>query len=668
MASSSALRMPGYALLVFVAVLAQTEGFYLPGVAPRAFKDGEAVNMKVQTLVSTETPLQFDYYQLPFCEPGQIKDLPENLGEALAGEKAHTSAFDARMKVDEYCKTLCRKKYSPQQMEEFQDFAILEYRVNMRLDNLPIAEMTTIAWDNDMSKTEQYYNLGYPIGAKLQPEGAAKQETDLYVLNNHLRFRIKYHPVNSGDLTFTEDETVADAGSYIVGFEVIPFSIKHTYWGKFNESAGAYARLSTCSQPPDGRFEKHQPQVIDPTEGGEVIWTYDVVFEPSPIKWSTRWDTYLQSADDAQVHWFSILNSFMIVVFLSGLIAMIMIRTLRKDFQRYERGETLEEGQEETGWKLVHGDVFRTPPRAAWLAVLIGTGTQLCVSCAILLVFACLGFLSPANRGALMQATLFLFVFMGMFGGYTAARFFRMFKGTAWRANALWTAMLFPGTCFGVFFVVNLLIWGQKSSGAVPFTTLLAMLLMWLCISVPLVLVGAFFGYRMQPIEHPVRVNQIPRQVPEESPLVGNAIRNILVGGILPFGAVFVEVFYVLSSIWQHQIYYLFGILFLVLVILLLTCSEVTIVMCYFQLCSEDYHWWWRAYFTAGTSAVYFFLYAGYYVMTRMNGMETAWVSGCIFFGYIAGLSYAFFVLTGFTGFISCFFFVRCIYASIKVD
>eukprot|EP00961_Rhodomonas_salina_P094764 1275380-Rhodomonas_salina.2 len=172
--------------------------------------------------------------------------------QALAGEKAHTSAFDARMKVssellnprsvlcilravtmsrltetkttesrslttimqkhlisvfstrssedlntdrlralnqvDEYCKTLCRKKYSPQQMEEFQvhaatpssivtlDFAILEYRVNMRLDNLPIAEMTTIAWDNDMSKTEQYYNLGYPIGAKLQPEGAAKQE------------------------------------------------------------------------------------------------------------------------------------------------------------------------------------------------------------------------------------------------------------------------------------------------------------------------------------------------------------------------------------------------------------------------------------------------------------------------------------------------------------
>ena len=40
--------------------------------------------------------------------------------------------------------------------------------------------------------------------------------------------------------------------------------------------------------------------------------------------------------------------------------------------------------------------------------------------------------------------------------------------------------------------------------------------------------------------------------------------------------------YYVLSSVWLHQFYYLFGFLFLVLVILFLTCAEVTIVMCYF--------------------------------------------------------------------------------------
>ena len=45
-------------LVLVLVCLATTRAFYLPGVAPRAFKDGEPVNMKVQTLVSTETPLQ----------------------------------------------------------------------------------------------------------------------------------------------------------------------------------------------------------------------------------------------------------------------------------------------------------------------------------------------------------------------------------------------------------------------------------------------------------------------------------------------------------------------------------------------------------------------------------------------------------------------------------
>jgi hypothetical protein len=47
---------------------------------------------------SLQSQLQFDYYQLPFCKPQKIIDLPENLGEALAGEKAHTSAFKIRMR------------------------------------------------------------------------------------------------------------------------------------------------------------------------------------------------------------------------------------------------------------------------------------------------------------------------------------------------------------------------------------------------------------------------------------------------------------------------------------------------------------------------------------------------------------------------------------------
>lgn len=110
----------------------------------------------------------------------------------------------------------------------------------------------------------------------------------------------------------------------------------------------------------------------------------------------------------------------------------------------------------------------------------------------------------------------------------------------------------------------------------------------------------------------------------------------------------------------------MFGIVFLVFVILIVTCAEITIVLCYFQLCNEDYRWWWRSYLTSGSSAVYLFLYAAFYFFTRLQ--ITNAVSGMLFFGYMFIVSYAFFVLTGTIGFYACLWFTRLIYSSVKID
>lgn len=141
---------------------------------------------------------------------------------------------------------------------------------------------------------------------------------------------------------------------------------------------------------------------------------------------------------------------------------------------------------------------------------------------------------------------------------------------------------------------------------------------------------------------------------------------TILMGGILPFGAVFIELFFIFSSIWQHQIYYMFGFLFIVFVILAITCAEITIVMSYFQLCSEDYHWWWRAYLTSGASSFYMFIYAIFYFFTKLE--ITSLVSALLYFGYTIIMTILFFVLTGAIGFYSSYFFIRKIYGAVKVD
>merc|ERR1712099_64204 len=192
-----------------------------------------------------------------------------------------------------------------------------------------------------------------------------------------------------------------------------------------------------------------------------------------------------------------------------------------------------------------------------------------------------------------------------------------------------------------------------------------AMLCLWFGISVPLVFLGAYFGFSKANIELPVRTNQIPRQIPEQPWFVKPVITS-LIGGVLPFGAVFTELFFIMSSLWQHQFYYLFGFLALVLVILIVTCAEISIALTYFQLTSENYNWWWRSFLASGSSALYVFLYSILYFSSRLQIEKL--VSTMLYFGYMFIMSIVFFLLTGSIGTIASFYFVKVIYSSIKVD
>ncbi|KAM9269680.1 transmembrane 9 superfamily member 2-like isoform 4-T4 [Cariama cristata] len=324
-----------------------------------------------------------------------------------------------------------------------------------------------------------------------------------------------------------------------------------------------------------------------------------------------------------------------------------------------------EDAQEEFGWKLVHGDVFRPPRKGMLLSVFLGQGTQIFIMTFITLFLACLGFLSPANRGALMTCAVVLWVLLGTPAGYVSARMYKTFRGEKWKTNVLLTALLCPGIVFADFFIMNLILWVKGSSAAIPFGTLVAILAMWFGISVPLTFVGAYFGFKEKPIEHPVRTNQIPRQIPEQS-FFTKPLPGIIMGGILPFGCIFIQLFFILNSIWSHQMYYMFGFLFLVFIILLITCSEATVLLCYFHLCAEDYHWWWRSFLTSSFTAVYLFIYAVHYFFSKLQITGTA--STILYFGYTMIMVLIFFLFTGTIGFFACFWFVSKIYSVVKVD
>ena len=104
-----------------------------------------------------------------------------------------------------------------------------------------------------------------------------------------------------------------------------------------------------------------------------------------------------------------------------------------------------------------------------------------------------------------------------------------------------------------------------------------ALLCIWFLISFPLVWVGVWLGYRKALKDPPVKTNMVPRVIPVPVWYL-HQLFTMVIGGILPFGAVFIELYFIMSSIWLQRFYYVFG--FLALARPARRCPEPVPVLC----------------------------------------------------------------------------------------
>ncbi|PKY01018.1 hypothetical protein P168DRAFT_258773 [Aspergillus campestris IBT 28561] len=636
---------------ILLTIPSLSSAFYLPGVAPTSYDEGQSVPLYVNhlnpSLAQQDEQLHsvfaYDYYHpaFHFCQPeGGPEDVRESLGSILFGDRIQTSPLELHMRKNETCKAMCNQVDFDARSARFTNRRIAQgYNINWLVDGLPGAQI------NLESVTDtQFYSPGFALGA-------IAENGDM-VLNNHFDIFVEYHRVGFGN----KDKF------RVVGVLVQPDS------------------RSNSKVLPDGNVECGTPEtgvVLDEDGTSSVTWTYGIYWRESPTPWATRWDKYLH-VYDPKIHWFSLINSAVFVVFLVGMVSMILARALRKDIARYNRldminlddldgtSAAVEDGiQEDSGWKLVHGDVFRCPQSPLLLSVLVGNGAQLFMMTGVTVVFALLGLLSPANRGFLATAILLIYTVFGFIGGYVSARVYKSLGGESWKRNIVMTPVLVPGFIFGTFFLLNLFVWAKGSSGAVPFTTMLALVAIWFVISVPLSIAGSWLGFKQRPIEGPTKTNQIPRQIP---PMTGSlrTIPSLLLTGILPFGAIFVELYFIMTSLWTNKIYYMFGFLFLCYGLMIITSAATTVLLVYFLLCAENYRWHWRAFAGAGMTGGYVFLNALLFWATRVS---FGGITGAVLYvGYSALIGFVVFILTGSIGFFASWAFVQRIYGSIKVD
>ena len=103
--------------------------------------------------------------------------------------------------------------------------------------------------------------------------------------------------------------------------------------------------------------------------------------------------------------------------------------------------------------------------------------------------------------------------------------------------------------------------------------------------------------------------------------------------GLLPFGSIFIEMYFMFTAFWSYKFYYVYGFMLLVYLILVMVTVCTTIVAVYFILNAENPHWLWMAMTSAGSTAAYVFLYSIFYFFFKTQ--MTGFLQVCFYFGYM---------------------------------
>lgn len=613
------------ALLVLLC-LAQvsTAGLFpsLRKVAP-AFQRGDNVSIMAGTFTSKSKVMPLKWEDVFACPvPRPEKRRHRNIGQVLFGDSIQPSGYSVRVLVNESCRVVCQATLNEKARKRMVKLIEGNYRGNLFLDGLPAV---------DARPENRRVRTGFRMGQSARML-AQKQAA----INNHLSFIIYYHKLEANE---------EDREEYrIVEFDVIATSIPHG-----DNPCSPEAIMNT--------------ELQFPTEG-PITFSYSALWLESDREWSTRWDIYMKiSKKESRIHWFTIINFFIIVVLQSLALWLFLVRVLRRDISYYNSEDPLMEGKEESGWKLVHGDVLRKPRGAGLLSILAGTGCQLACMVGATLLIACLGFVSPSSRGLLVTILVFLYVFFSFVNGFVTAALTKFFKMRSWKLIFV-TAGLFPAVIFAGYLTLNFVHLGSRAASTLPFSSLLLLLLMWIGVSAPLCLAGAALGFGTD-LTTAVKINNIPRTIPPQ-PWYMRSIVSYIALGLVPFAASYIELSYIFSSMWQGSMYYMFGFLLAVYVLMLVLVAQMSVFSTYYQLNLLDYHWWWRSFWVSSSYGVWLMAYCVYYYY--FASMVMGFLGTVLYYGYMTMVSVSLSVLFGSVGLLASFLFVRIIYSSLKVD
>ncbi len=586
---------------------------------------GEPLSIQAGSLSSRRGIIPYGYTRLNICNSQKVIKAEDTLGEILTGEVLYTTNYIANTNEDEFCQVLCYNTFDEKTVKLIKKLIRRRYFTNWIVDKLPAG---LILYNEETKQTSLKYFNGIPLGY---------HKDGVFYIYNHYQFHILLNKI--------EDDRFN-----VVGFNIMPISIKHN-----KEEA-------ICAKDPKSILQnlEQEPQ---PLVEGNILFTYDVVFEYSDITLASRWDHYKTAR--AGIHWSGIILSEVLIVVISIIIVMVLCRNLRSDISSYnDRVSNLEEINE-YDWKQISGDVFRPPAvNVLLLSSMLGTGTQLFLMIAATLFFGLFGFMNPEQRANILNIGILFFCFMGLPGGYIAALFYRFWKGNSWLRVSLFTSFLFPGTLIFGYIIVNIILTIEKSNAAVHFYDIVSLFILWIFCTFPLILIGSFFGFKSRRMSVPCEINRIPSAIPDK-PCYLHYKYITFITGFIGFATIFIEFNYVMAALWRHQIYFMATFIWISFLLFVIVVGEMAILFVFLNLCRGDYNWAWKSFIMGSSPVIYIVIYSVFYFfylrITRLSSM-------IVYFGMMGLISAIVMFVCGTIAVFFNFVFLKLIYSKIRKD
>lgn len=361
----------------------------------------------------------------------------------------------------------------------------------------------------------------------------------------------------------------------------------------------------------------------------------------------TKLDDDIVTTSLEQVLYFVLI---LVNLFIIGILAYLSTKNDgTKDF-------SVEDDFEDNIWYFMRGDIFRLPNNYVLLSSFTQFGFQLFMSSFLTAFF-------KFNNGTSLLNRFFVnMIVSSPFSSFISMRLFKMSEGKSWRKLITYNALIFPviaGVAFLLYLIFNAI---YQSSLYLTYRNI-EKIIGGLALHIILSMIGSFISLKIPGSKSPFKVNLIPKQPVKQPFYLVGITRYLIVGGYVSLN-LFVSYCMVINMMHGFQTISISRI-FTFETLFILFLSSFASSFCFVYLCvkGENYKWWWNSFVSPSFCGVYYFVFAVlYFVIYNIGNIAT--FARYAFYHLMIGACFGF--AAGFSGFVSCFLFLRILYETMK--